>query len=131
MAMAMTMLGTGEDRVREVDGPAADSSVVALLAGVERGLLVTDFWYTRVLDPRPLVVTGLTRNGVWLIENGEITRPVKNFRFTQGYPQALAPGAVLGVGSHRIAQPADWDHEAFAAPALRLASWHFTGGASG
>ena len=44
-----------------------------LVAGVERGLLVTDIWYTRVLDPRPLVVTGLTRNGVWLIEDGEVT----------------------------------------------------------
>ena len=52
----------------EVDGPAADSAVAALVAGVERGLLVTDNHYTRVLDPRTLVVTGLTRNGVWLIE---------------------------------------------------------------
>ena len=68
------------------------------------GLLVTDHWYTRVLDPRTLVMTGLTRNGVWLIENGEITRPLRNFRFTQSYPQALAPGAVLGVGSYA---PAD------------------------
>jgi predicted Zn-dependent protease len=117
--------------VREAAGPPADSSVAALVAGVGRGLLVTDFWYTRVLDPRPLVVTGLTRNGVWLIENGEIIRPVQNLRFTQEYPQALAPGAVLGVGSHLVAQPADWDRESFAAPALRLASWNFTGGASG
>ena len=73
----------------EVDGPAADSAVAALVAGVERGLLVTDIWYTRVLDPRTLVVTGLTRNGVWLIEDGEVTTPVRNFRFTQSYPQAL------------------------------------------
>ena len=43
-------------------------------------------------------MTGLTRNGVWLIEDGEITQPVRNFRFTQSYPQALAPGAVLGLG---------------------------------
>src|SRR5262249_26159202 len=74
---------SGLDRpAGDVDGPAADSSVAALLAGVERGLLVSDFWYTRVLDPRPLVVTGLTRNGVWLIENGEVTGAVKNLRFT-------------------------------------------------
>jgi predicted Zn-dependent protease len=117
--------------IRETAGPPADSSVAALVAGVRRGLLVTDFWYTRVLDPRPLVVTGLTRNGVWLIENGEITTPVQNFRFTQEYPQALAPGGVLGVGSHLVAQPADLDRESFAAPALHLASWNFTGGASG
>ncbi|MGC9668813.1 TldD/PmbA family protein [Planosporangium sp. 12N6] len=128
----MTMLPAGPGAPSgEVAGPAADLSVTALVAGVRRGLLVTDFWYTRVLDPRPLVVTGLTRNGVWLIEDGEITSPVKNFRFTQAYPQALAPGAVLGVGTHLVAQPGDWGSESFVAPAVRLASWNFTGGASG
>ena len=92
---------------------------------------MTDSWYTRVLDPRSLVVTGLTRNGVWLIENGEITSAVKNMRFTQSYAEALAPGAVLGVGTSLVAQPADWAFEWFAAPAVRLASWNYTGGASG
>jgi predicted Zn-dependent protease len=117
--------------VSEVEGPPADSSVAALVAGVERGLLVTDHWYTRVLDPRTLIVTGLTRNGVWLIEHGEVTAPVQNFRFTQSYPQALGPGAVLGVGTLAVAQPADWGIGAMTGPALRLASWNFTGGASG
>jgi predicted Zn-dependent protease len=107
-------------------------SVAALVAQVERGLLVTDIWYTRVLDPRPLIMTGLTRNGVWLIENGEIAGPVRNLRFTQAYPQALAPGRVLGIGSHAVSQPAHgFGFSAFRAPALRLASWHFTGGAEG
>ena len=115
----------------EVAGPAADSSVLALVAGVRRGLLVTDFWYTRILDPRPLVITGLTRNGLWLIEDGEITRPVQNLRFTQAYPKALGPDAVLGVGSQTVAHPADWTGDSIVAPALRLASWNFTGGASG
>ncbi len=118
----------------EVDGPAADSSVAALVAGMERGLLVSDFWYTRVLDPRTLSLTGLTRNGVWLVENGEITAPVKNFRFTQSYARALAPGNVLGVG--RTATPIPGDTYAatsprYTCPALHLASWNFTGGASG
>ena len=118
----------------EVEGPAADSSVAALVAGMERGLLVSDFWYTRVLDPRTLSLTGLTRNGVWLVENGEITAPVKNFRFTQSYARALAPGNVLGVG--RTATPIPGDTYAatsprYTCPALHLASWNFTGGASG
>jgi predicted Zn-dependent protease len=99
---------------------------------VSRGLLVSDFWYTRVLDERTLAMTGLTRNGVWLIEDGVVTTPVQNFRFTQSYPQALAPGAVLGVGATAIRLPDSWavigGHRA---PALHLASWHFTGGASG
>jgi predicted Zn-dependent protease len=123
--------GDGDGAVSEVDGAPADSSVAALVANVERGLLVTDSWYTRVLDPRPLVVTGLTRNGVWLIEHGEIVRPVRDLRFTQAYPQALAPGNVLGVGTHAIAIPGDWGAESFVAPALHLAAWNYTGGASG
>ncbi|GII21107.1 TldD/PmbA family protein [Planosporangium mesophilum] len=130
--LGMTMLPAAPGAPSgEVAGPAADLSVTALVAGVRRGLLVTDFWYTRVLDPRPLVITGLTRNGVWLIEDGEITTPVQNFRFTQAYPQALAPGAVLDVGTHTVTQPGDWGSESFVAPAVRLASWNFTGGASG
>lgn len=115
----------------EVEGPAADSGVAALVGGVERGLLVTDNHYTRVLDPRTLVVTGLTRNGVWLIEDGVVTRPVRNFRFTQSYPQALGPGAVLGVGPRGVELPGHWSESGTVAPALRLASWNYTGGASG
>jgi predicted Zn-dependent protease len=105
--------------------------VAALVAGVRRGLLVTDNWYTRVLDPRTLMVTGLTRNGVWLIENGEVTRPVSNLRFTQAYPGALAPGAVLGVGESAVGLVGVNSRARFAAPALHLAGWNYTGGASG
>lgn len=115
----------------EVDGPVADSSVAAMVSRVQRGVLVTDFWYTRVLDPKTLAITGLTRNGVWLIENGKVTRPLKNFRFTQAYPQALSAGNVLGIGNHATALPNNWGTARWTAPALHLASWNFTGGASG
>jgi predicted Zn-dependent protease len=120
-------VGVGDD----VPGPAADASSAALVAQVGRGLLVTDNWYTRVLDPRTLVVTGLTRNGVWLIEDGEITKPVANFRFTQSYPQALGPGQVLGIGTNAIGVPSSYPELSMRAPSLRLASWNYTGGASG
>jgi predicted Zn-dependent protease len=129
--MNLSLLPADGEPPTEVAGPAADSTVLALVGQVERGLLVTDHWYTRVLDPRTLVMTGLTRNGVWLIENGEITRPVRNLRFTQSYPQALAPGAVLSVGAHAEPGVAGWEAACYAAPALRLAGWNFTGGASG
>jgi predicted Zn-dependent protease len=119
------------DGSAETDGPAADASVAALVAKVGRGVLVTDHWYTRVLDTRTLVMTGLTRNGVWMIEDGEVTRPLRNFRFTQSYPRALAPGAVLGIGTHAVTLPSKWSLSGFRAPALHLASWNFTGGASG
>ncbi|MEQ4303259.1 metallopeptidase TldD-related protein [Plantactinospora sp. B6F1] len=115
----------------EVSGPVVDADAAALVAQLRRGLLVTDLWYTRVLDPRSLVVTGLTRNGVWLVEDGEVTTAVQNFRFTQSYPQALAPGAVLGIGRHPVVQSHTFSNAWWSAPPLRLASWNFTGGASG
>jgi predicted Zn-dependent protease len=101
-----------------------------LIGSMSRGLLVTDFWYTRILDPRTEVVTGLTRNGVWLVEDGRVTRPVSNLRFTQSYVEALAPDAVLGVSSDR-ALIAGGFGSSCVVPALHLASWNFTGGAKG
>jgi predicted Zn-dependent protease len=104
----------------------------ALIGAVERGLLVTDFWYTRILDPRTMVVTGLTRNGVWLVEDGRIVRPVTNLRFTQSYLDALAPGAVRGVGSDAtLVGSGSYDAGAYVVPSLHLAAWSFTGGAKG
>jgi predicted Zn-dependent protease len=103
-----------------------------LIQGMERGLVVTDFWYTRILDPRTQVVTGLTRNGVWLVENGTVTRPVTNLRFTQSFAEALARGAVRGVGSDlTLVAGGTFGVGAYAVPSLHLAEWNFTGGAQG
>ena len=101
-----------------------------LIAGVERGVLVTDFWYTRILDPRTQVVTGLTRNGVWLVEDGRIARPVTNMRFTQSFLDAIGPGAVRGIGADPTLVVGGWD-SIYLVPSLHLASWNFTGGAKG
>ena len=111
-------------------GPTAESAR-PLVARMKRGLLITDFWYTRVLDPKSLIITGLTRNGVWLVENGEVTAAVSNMRFTQSYPQALSTGMVHGIGSESVLLPDRWSGVRFAAPALHLASWNLTGNASG
>ena len=101
-----------------------------LLANVERGVLVTDFWYTRILDPRTQVVTGLTRNGVWLVENGRVVRPVTNLRFTQSFLDAIGPGNVRGVSRERALLLGGWD-SIYLVPSLHLGSWNFTGGAKG
>ena len=101
------------------------SSVEELIGGIERGLAVYDFWYTRILDPKTQVVTGLTRNGVFLIENGTIGAPVRNLRFTQSFVAALGPGKVKGIGND--AQLVNGMH----VPSVHLASWNFTGGAKG
>ncbi len=108
----------------------ATGSAAELVASVRRGLLVTDFWYTRILDPRTQVVTGLTRNGVWLVEDGRIVRPVRNLRFTQSYLDALAPGNVLGVGGEAALVPGAWDGSLLVPP-LHLAAWNVTGNARG
>ena len=115
------------DLILEAGSASADD----LVGSMQRGLLVTDLWYTRILDPRTQVVTGLTRNGVWLVENGEITRPVSNLRFTQSFIEALAPGAVRAVGSDLTLVTGGFGLGAWAVPSLHLASWNFTGGAKG
>ncbi|GIE99024.1 TldD/PmbA family protein [Paractinoplanes rishiriensis] len=111
-------------------GPTVESAR-PLVARMERGLLISDLWYTRVLDQKTLVVTGLTRNGVWLVENGEVTAAVSNMRFTQSYPQALGTGMVLGMGTESVLLPDRWSGVRYAAPAVHLASWNITGNASG
>jgi predicted Zn-dependent protease len=70
-----------------MDGGTA--SMDELIKGVERGVLVTRFWYIRQLDPQTLLVTGLTRDGLFLIEKGKVTRPVKNMRWNESPVFAL------------------------------------------
>ncbi|HEX7424366.1 MAG TPA: TldD/PmbA family protein [Terriglobales bacterium] len=72
------------------DGNAAD-----LLRGVKKGILITRFWYTRWLDQQTMMVTGLTRDGVFLIENGVVTTPVNNFRFNESPVNMLARADVF------------------------------------
>jgi predicted Zn-dependent protease len=69
-----------------MDGGGA--SMDELVASTEYGLLVTSFWYIRAIDPQTILHTGLTRDGLFLIENGEITRPVVNFRWNES-PAAI------------------------------------------
>ncbi len=108
-----------------------DLTPESLIAGVERGLYVSTFNYVRILDPRTTVATGLTRNGTFLIENGTVTSAVSNLRFTQSFAAAVAPGAVLGVGDDARFADSEFGPGFVHTPSLRLASWRFTGGASG
>lgn len=70
-----------DNLVVEVDG--ATGSLDDVVRGVDRGLLVTCLWYIREVDPQSLLLTGLTRDGVYLVEGGEITGAVNNFRFNE------------------------------------------------
>ena len=73
-------------------------SLDEMIGNTERALLVTRFWYIRMVSPRAQLLTGLTRDGVWLVENGKIKYPVRNFRFNQSVMKMLAPGNVEMIG---------------------------------
>lgn len=102
-----------------------------LIASVERGLYVSTFNYCRVLEPKTMVVTGLTRNGTFLIENGKITGAVSNLRFTQSFLTALAPGQLLGIGDDARFADSEFGTGMLHGPSMRLAGWNFTGGTDG
>ncbi|MCU1237939.1 MAG: peptidase modulator of gyrase [Candidatus Solibacter sp.] len=73
-----------------------EKSLDELIAGVERGLLVTRFWYIRVVNPQTVQLTGLTRDGLFLIENGKVTSPVVNFRFNESPVRMLQNTVAMG-----------------------------------
>jgi len=72
------------------------TSTADLIKQVKHGLLITRFWYIREVDPQTVLLTGLTRDGVFLIENGEITKPSCNFRFNES-PVAML-NKVIAMG---------------------------------
>ncbi len=100
-----------------------EETLEGLIRRVDRGLYITRFWYTRLVHPRDCVLTGMTRDGVFWIEKGEIAYPVRNLRFTQGYVPALA--GVQAVGRERWVLSEGLG--ATSAPALLLESFTFTG----
>ncbi|MBA3654181.1 MAG: TldD/PmbA family protein [Actinobacteria bacterium] len=106
-----------------------DASVEDLIGGLDRGLLVSELNYCRVLDPKTMVITGLTRNGTFVVEDGKIARPIRNLRFTQSFRDALGPGNVRRLGAARFA--ASNEDEVAHVPSVHLGRWHFTGGARG
>ncbi len=101
-----------------------DRTAEQLIAAVDRGLYITRFYYTRLAHNRGCVMTGMTRDGTFLIEHGEIAAPVKNLRFTQSYVDALAGCQALSNTGHLNLNEAG---VAMHAPAALLGSWRFTG----
>lgn len=94
-----------------------------MLASMERGLWVTRFHYTVPVHPKLAIVTGMTRDGTFLIEKGEISYPIKNLRFTQSYVEALANVELVGRTT-RLQQ--SW-FGGTRVPALKVAEFEFTG----
>ncbi|MEO5859773.1 MAG: TldD/PmbA family protein [Pyrinomonadaceae bacterium] len=109
----------------ETSGPT--TSIEDMIKATDRGILVGRFWYIRATDQRTASSTGLTRDGVWLIENGRIAYPLRNFRFNQSVTQMLGLGNVLSVGrSERVGGSEGGGSSASLLPALRLKAFNFT-----
>jgi predicted Zn-dependent protease len=94
-----------------------------LIGGLDRGLLVTRFHYTNVVHPKLAMITGMTRDGTFLVEDGRIVGPVRNLRFTQSYLDALA--GVSAVSDSR--KTIKGFLGAAVVPAVRIDAWTFTG----
>ncbi len=102
-----------------------DASLDDMVRGTKRGLWVKRFWYTRTVHPLNVVTTGMTRDGTFLIENGQVTGPVANMRFTQDYVDAL--NHVDQVGRDATLVLGDIGGGVRSVPALKLSKWNFTG----
>ncbi len=95
-----------------------------MIASTSRGLLVTRFHYSNVVQPIESIITGMTRDGTWLIEHGRVTRPVKNLRYTQSILAALSD--VQMVGSE-LEAASEFFFAGARVPALKIARFNFSG----
>jgi predicted Zn-dependent protease len=103
-------------------GHGRESTLAEIIRATERGVLVTRFWYVRSLERERISLTGLTRDGTFLIEKGEITKPVNNFRFNQEVVAALAGAGRFSaperVSTSEVSLP-------IAVPAIQTPRFHF------
>ncbi len=110
-----------------LEGSTPPASIEEMIKDTRRGLLITRFWYIRMVDPRDFSLTGLTRDGVWYIEDGKVQYPVRNFRFNQSILRMLAPGNVDLIGSpERVGSSERQGRSAALLPALKVKEFHFT-----
>lgn len=97
-----------------------------LIASTERGLLLTTLWYIREVDPTTLLLTGLTRDGVYLVQDGEVTAAVNNFRFNESPLDLLRRATEAGVSE--VTLPREWGDwfNRTRMPSLRIPDFHMS-----
>jgi predicted Zn-dependent protease len=108
-----------------IDG-GGTATLDEMIASTERGLLLTCLWYIREVDPESLLLTGLTRDGVYLIENGEVTGTVTNFRFNESPVDLL--GRISESSAPQATLPREWSDYFTRArmPALRIPDFNMS-----
>ena len=99
-----------------------NSSVQEMVRGTERGLLVTRLWYIREVDPYEKVMTGMTRDGLYLVERGKVTGAARNFRFNQSLLQMLRSVELM---SPAIRASGEESFE-MVVPAMKVNDFHFS-----
>jgi len=106
--------------------PGATGGLEDLVAGADRALLLTCLWYIREVDPQTLLLTGLTRDGVYLVEDGEVTGAVNNFRFNESPVEVLA--RTIEAGRSERALSREWGEwmPRTSMPALRVADFNMS-----
>lgn len=104
----------------------SDATLEDMIARTERGLLLTTLWYIREVDPATLLLTGLTRDGVYLVENGEVTAAVNNFRFNESPLDLLRRVSEAGATEHTL--PREWKDwfTRTAMPPMRVPDFHMS-----
>jgi predicted Zn-dependent protease len=110
----------------ELVSPGATDTVDDLVAATERGLLLTCMWYVREVDPQTLLLTGLTRDGVFLVENGEVTGAVNNFRFNESPVAMLGRVQEVGRTEDTLAREFGDYFTRTRMPALRVAEFNMS-----
>jgi predicted Zn-dependent protease len=101
-----------------------DATVDEMVAATDRGVLVTRFHYSNVVNPMESSITGMTRDGTFLIEGGEIVGPVRNFRFTQSIVEALSNVSMIGREAELASE---FFFSASRVPALKIEAFNFSG----
>jgi predicted Zn-dependent protease len=98
------------------------SSLDAMIASTDRGLLVTRLWYIREVDPYEKIMTGMTRDGLFLVEKGRVTSAVRNFRFNQSILEMLRNVEMMGPAVRATGE------ESFemVVPAMKVRDFHFS-----
>src|ERR1035438_3555004 len=93
-----------------------------MISSTERGVLVTRFWYIREVDPYEKIVTGMTRDGTFLVENGQVWKGIRNFRFNQSLIQMLSNVAAMSMPLRSCGE------ESFdmVVPAMKIRDFNFT-----
>jgi predicted Zn-dependent protease len=104
------------------------SSKDTMLSSIERGIWVTRFHYVNIVHPRKAVLTGMTKDGTFLIENGRIVRPIRNLRFTEEIPAAFSRIEAITAQTKMVG--AEYSGINARVPALRIGRFAFTGATS-